>query len=68
MIKVVKTSNFLVKTPIKYCIKTIVNQINKSRTHVINNRKIFPNDQSALKVVYVAIQEASQKWTVSLHD
>jgi putative transposase len=34
----------------------------------INNRKIFPNDQSALKVVYLAIQRASQKWTMSLHD
>lgn len=27
----------------------------------INNRKIFPNDQSALKVVYLAVQKASQK-------
>ena len=35
----------------------------------INNRKIFPNDQSALKVVYfAAVQKASQKWTMSLHD
>lgn len=34
----------------------------------INNRKIFPNDQSALKVVYLAVQKASQKWTMSLHD
>jgi putative transposase len=34
----------------------------------INNRKIFPSDRSALKVVYLAIQKASQKWTMSLHD
>lgn len=34
----------------------------------INNRKIFPNDQSALKVVYLAVQKASQKWTMSVHD
>lgn len=34
----------------------------------INNRKIFPNDQSALKVIYLAIQKASSKWTMSLHD
>ncbi len=34
----------------------------------INNRKIFPNDQSALKVIYLAIQKASQKWSMSLHD
>lgn len=34
----------------------------------INNRKIFPNDQSALKVIYLAIQKASRKWTMSVHD
>jgi len=34
----------------------------------INNRKIFPNDLSALKVVYLAIQKASEKWTMSVHD
>lgn len=34
----------------------------------INNRKIFPNDQSALKVIYLAIQKASRKWTMALHD
>lgn len=34
----------------------------------INNRKIFPSDQSALKVVYLAIQNASKKRTMSLHD
>jgi len=34
----------------------------------INNRKIFPNDQSALKVIYLAIQKASSKWTMSVHD
>ena len=34
----------------------------------INHRKNFPNDQSALKVVYLAIQKVSQKWTMSLHD
>lgn len=34
----------------------------------INNRKIFLNDQSALKVVYLAVQKASQTWTMALHD
>jgi len=34
----------------------------------IRNRKIFPSDQSALKVVYLAIKQASKKWTTSLHD
>ena len=30
------------------------------------NRKIFPDDDSALKVVYLAIQEASKKWTMPI--
>lgn len=34
----------------------------------INNRKIFPNDQSALKIIYLAIQKASQKSTMSVPD
>jgi transposase-like protein len=27
------------------------------------NHKICPNDESALKLVYIAIGEASKKWT-----
>lgn len=34
----------------------------------INNRKIFPNDRSALKVIYLATLKASQKWTMPLRD
>jgi transposase-like protein len=32
------------------------------------NRKIFPDDQSALKVVYLAIQEASKKWSMPIRN
>ena len=32
------------------------------------NRKIFPNDQSALKVVYLAMQEASKKWSMPIRN
>ena len=31
-------------------------------------RKIFPNDQSAMKVVYLAIENASKKWSMPLRD
>jgi transposase-like protein len=34
----------------------------------IKNRKIFPTDQSALKIVYLAIKNASKKWTMPLKD
>lgn len=45
-----------------------IESLNSVIRKAINNRKIFPSDQSALKVVYLAIQNASRKWTMSLHD
>jgi len=34
---------------------------------VIKKRKLFPTDDSAKKVVYLAIQNASKKWTMPIH-
>ena len=34
----------------------------------IRNRKIFPNEQSAMKVIYLAIMKASERWTKPLRD
>ncbi|RUR10071.1 IS256 family transposase [Legionella septentrionalis] len=45
-----------------------IESLNSVIRKAINNRKIFPNDRSALKVVYLATQKASQKWTMSLRD
>lgn len=45
-----------------------IESLNSVIRKVIRNRKIFPSDQSALKVVYLAIMQASKKWTMSLHD
>lgn len=45
-----------------------IESLNSVIRKAINNRKIFPSDQSALKVVYLAIQKASEKWTMALHD
>jgi putative transposase len=45
-----------------------IESLNSVIRKAIRNRKIFPSDQSALKVVYLAIKQASQKWTMSLHD
>jgi putative transposase len=33
---------------------------------VIKNRKLFPSDDSAKKVIYLAVQEASKKWTMPI--
>ncbi|NOI68781.1 transposase, partial [Vibrio sp. 99-8-1] len=31
-------------------------------------RKLFPTDESARKVVYLAIQDASKKWTMPIRN
>ncbi|MBR5629875.1 MAG: transposase, partial [Escherichia sp.] len=36
--------------------------------HKIKKRKVFPTDDSVKKVVWLAIQSASQKWTMPLKD
>ena len=44
-----------------------IESLNSVIRKAINNRKVFPNDDSALKVVYLAIQAASKKWTMPIH-
>ena len=34
----------------------------------VKTRKVFPNDTAAFKVVYLAIQAASKKWTMPIRD
>ena len=34
----------------------------------IKTRKLFPNDNSAIKVIYLAIQSASKKWTMPIRN
>jgi len=34
----------------------------------IRNRKIFPSDQSALKVIYLSVMKASERWTMPLRN
>lgn len=45
-----------------------IESLNSVIRKAINNRKIFPTDRSALKVVYLATQKAAQKWTMSVRD
>lgn len=53
----ISVSNFLLLIYTTNAMESLNRVIRKS----ISNRKIFPNDQSALKVIYLAIQKASQK-------
>ncbi len=40
-----------------------IESVNSVIRKFTRNRKIYPNEESALKIVYMAIQEASKKWT-----
>jgi transposase-like protein len=44
-----------------------IESVNSVIRKFTKNRKIYPNDQSALKLVFMAIREASKKWTKPIH-
>ncbi|VDR24900.1 Transposase and inactivated derivatives [Raoultella terrigena] len=41
-----------------------IESLNSVIKHVIKKRKVFPTDESVKKVMWLAIQAASQKWTM----
>ena len=45
-----------------------IESLNSVIRNVIKKRKQFPSDDSARKVLYLAIQEASSKWTMPIHN
>jgi len=45
-----------------------IESINSVIRKAINQRKLFPNDDSAMKVIYLAIENASKKWSMPLRD
>jgi len=34
----------------------------------VERRKLFPDNDSAMKVVYLAIDQAAKKWTMPIHN
>lgn len=45
-----------------------IESLNYSLRRVLKNRGAFPDDESVLKVLYLAIQRASKRWTMPIHD
>lgn len=45
-----------------------IESLNSVIRKAINNRKVFPHDQAAMKVVYLAIQAAAKKWSMPIRD
>lgn len=43
-----------------------IESLNSVIRKAIKNRKIFPNDNSACKIIYLAIMSASKKWSMPL--
>jgi putative transposase len=45
-----------------------IESLNMVIRKAIRNRRIFPSDDSALKIIYLAIGRASEKWTMPIRD
>ena len=45
-----------------------IESLNSVIRRAIKKRKIFPNDDAARKMVYLAIQDASKKWTMPIRN
>lgn len=45
-----------------------IESLNSVIRKAIKKRKLFPTDDSARKVVYLAISDASKKWTMPIHN
>jgi transposase-like protein len=55
--------------PIRKVIYTTnaIESVNSVIRKFTRNRKIYPNEESALKLVFMAIREAARKWTMPIH-
>jgi putative transposase len=55
--------------PIRKAIYTTnaIESVNSVIRKFTRNRKIYPNEDSALKLIYMTIHEASKKWTMPIH-
>ncbi len=45
-----------------------IESLNSVIRKAIKNRKIFPNEGSAIKIVYLAIEQASRRWSMPLRN
>jgi transposase-like protein len=45
-----------------------IESLNSVIRKATERRKLFPTDQSAMKVVYLAIEQAAKKWSMLIRD
>ncbi len=56
--------------PVRKAISTTnaIESVNSVIRKLTRNRKIYPNEESVLKIMYMAINEASKKWTMPIRN
>ncbi len=56
--------------PIRKAISTtnVIESVNSVIRKLTRNRKIYPNEASVLKIMYMAIREASRKWKMPIRN
>jgi putative transposase len=45
-----------------------IESVNSTLRKVTNNHRIFPSDEAVYKVLYLAIQNITKKWTMPIHN
>ena len=45
-----------------------IESLNRSLRKIIKNRGVFPNDDSLIKLLYLALKNISKKWTMPIRD
>ena len=45
-----------------------IESLNSSLRKIIKHRRVFPNDEAATKLIYLAVQNISKKWTMPIQN
>ena len=45
-----------------------IESLNRSLRKIIKNRALFPNDEAVFKLLYLALRNAANKWTMPIRD
>lgn len=45
-----------------------IESLNMTLRKVIKNKRVFPSDESVFKILYLAIERISKKWTMPIHN
>lgn len=46
----------------------VIESMNNSIRSLVKNRRAFPNDEAATKLLYLALQKIAKKWSMPIRD